>query len=151
MRQAHSFDSAFGKKQTRKRPKIVSEDYAQLLGSAEDHSLKYEARESGNDDIDDGVSNAARQKLFEKGQSRRIWSELYKVIDSSDVIIQVRSLLVKLLFLQKLTWDLSTDTQYWLKLIVLISFIIQERILSKFHSIQKKMHYLRYECQEWQN
>lgn len=27
--------------------------------------------------------------LFKAGQSKRIWNELYKVIDSSDVIIQV--------------------------------------------------------------
>lgn len=30
-----------------------------------------------------------RDNLFEKGQSRRIWGELYKVLDSSDVVIQV--------------------------------------------------------------
>ena len=36
MRSAHSFDSAFGKKQTRKRPKIATDDYAQLLGDASD-------------------------------------------------------------------------------------------------------------------
>lgn len=35
--------------------------------------------------------NAARDAVFEKGQSRRIWGELYKVVDSSDVIIQVRA------------------------------------------------------------
>jgi nuclear GTP-binding protein len=29
----------------------------------------------------------ARDKIFEKGLSRRIWEELYKVIDSSDVLI----------------------------------------------------------------
>lgn len=28
-------------------------------------------------------------KLLSKGQSARIWSELYKVLDSSDVVIQV--------------------------------------------------------------
>jgi len=33
----------------------------------------------------------ARRGVFEKGQSKRIWGELYKVLDSSDVIIQVRS------------------------------------------------------------
>jgi len=27
--------------------------------------------------------------MFTKGQSKRIWGELYKVIDSSDVIIEV--------------------------------------------------------------
>lgn len=27
--------------------------------------------------------------MFDKGQSKRIWGELYKVIDSSDVVVQV--------------------------------------------------------------
>lgn len=31
-----------------------------------------------------------KQKYLDKGQSKRIWGELYKVIDSSDVVIQVR-------------------------------------------------------------
>jgi hypothetical protein len=30
-----------------------------------------------------------RDNLFEKGQSKRIWGELYKVLDCSDVVIQV--------------------------------------------------------------
>jgi nuclear GTP-binding protein len=30
-----------------------------------------------------------RDHVFSKGQSRRIWAELYKVIDASDVVIQV--------------------------------------------------------------
>ena len=31
-----------------------------------------------------------RECIFSKGQSKRIWNELHKVVDSSDVIIQVR-------------------------------------------------------------
>jgi nuclear GTP-binding protein len=31
----------------------------------------------------------ARHAIFDKGLSRRIWEELYKVIDSSDVVIYV--------------------------------------------------------------
>lgn len=30
-----------------------------------------------------------RHKVFDKGMSKRIWEELYKVIDSSDVLIHV--------------------------------------------------------------
>lgn len=30
--------------------------------------------------------------MFEKGQSKRIWGELYKVVDSSDVVVQVVTL-----------------------------------------------------------
>lgn len=31
------------------------------------------------------------ERAYEKGQSKRIWGELYKVLDSSDVIVQVRA------------------------------------------------------------
>ena len=34
-------------------------------------------------------NDAARNAIFNKGLSRRIWEELYKVIDSSDVVIYV--------------------------------------------------------------
>jgi nuclear GTP-binding protein len=37
----------------------------------------------------DGVRPERRDGLFAKGQSKRIWGELYKVVDSSDVLIQV--------------------------------------------------------------
>ena len=36
-----------------------------------------------------GARNAAREAVLGKGQSKRIWAELYKVVDSSDVIVQV--------------------------------------------------------------
>lgn len=35
------------------------------------------------------AKDEARHSIFDKGLSRRIWEELYKVIDSSDVIINV--------------------------------------------------------------
>lgn len=41
------------------------------------------------DPTDDGYVSSAREAIFNKGQSKRIWNELYKVIDSSDVIIHV--------------------------------------------------------------
>jgi len=38
---------------------------------------------------DDGFRDLVRHTMFEKGQSKRIWGELYKVVDSSDVVVQV--------------------------------------------------------------
>lgn len=38
---------------------------------------------------EDGFRDLVRHTMFEKGQSKRIWGELYKVIDSSDVVVQV--------------------------------------------------------------
>ena len=40
-----------------------------------------------NDQID--MREEARHAIFDKGLSKRIWEELYKVIDSSDVLIYV--------------------------------------------------------------
>ena len=47
--------------------------------------------EKDNDLVVDnqGVKEEAMYALFKAGQSKRIWGELYKVIDSSDVVIQV--------------------------------------------------------------
>jgi nuclear GTP-binding protein len=42
---------------------------------------------SGDDD--DTKYTLAIEPVFDKGQSKRIWNELYKVIDSSDVVIHV--------------------------------------------------------------
>ena len=42
-------------------------------------------------DIPDLAALQARDYHLQKGQSKRIWGELYKVLDSSDVIIQVGS------------------------------------------------------------
>jgi hypothetical protein len=43
----------------------------------------------GEGDAEEVMRNAPREAVYEKGQSKRIWGELYKVMDSSDVIIQV--------------------------------------------------------------
>lgn len=53
-----------------------------------------------------GTRHAAREKLFDKGQSKRIWGELFKVVDSSDVVVQAShtqavSVLVNLLLHSK--------------------------------------------------
>jgi nuclear GTP-binding protein len=34
-------------------------------------------------------SDLVSDSIFQKGQSKRIWGELYKVIDSSDVVVHV--------------------------------------------------------------
>jgi len=82
------FNATFGKKQTRKRPKLLSESYQDLLVKAEAVTEEYTKTEDGTD-ADYSARSAAREPVFEKGQSKRIWGELYKVVDSSDVILQV--------------------------------------------------------------
>ena len=43
----------------------------------------------GEEYVDNSSLDIAKDDMFAKGQSKRIWSELYKVLDSSDVVIQV--------------------------------------------------------------
>ncbi|KAL0262457.1 GTPase required for pre-60S ribosomal subunit nuclear export and maturation [Diplodia seriata] len=95
------FSDTFGPKAQRKRVKIgVSsiedlagetvkshDDYLDRLEQA--HLLSGNAGAGADDDEDTGASSAAREAVFSKGQSKRIWNELYKVIDSSDVVIHV--------------------------------------------------------------
>ncbi|XP_058535040.1 nucleolar GTP-binding protein 2 [Ochotona princeps] len=85
-----SFETTFGPKSQRKRPNLPASDMQSLLESAE---LSTEGYDQGKDrDLvteDTGVRNEAQEEIYKKGQSKRIWGELYKVIDSSDVVVQV--------------------------------------------------------------
>uniref|UniRef100_A0A674B8R2 Nucleolar GTP-binding protein 2 n=1 Tax=Salmo trutta TaxID=8032 RepID=A0A674B8R2_SALTR len=84
------FETTFGPKAQRKRPNLMVGDVKDLAEQAEVSAQTYSA-EKDRDLVteDDGVREEAREEIFKKGQSKRIWGELYKVIDSSDVIIQV--------------------------------------------------------------
>ena len=90
------FSETFSAGRRQKRPKLASDSLASMALAASASAEAYrEGVEAGvvNDKdlvrVSDGVSDAARGSLFEKGQSKRIWGELYKVVDSSDVIVQV--------------------------------------------------------------
>eukprot|EP00038_Savillea_parva_P006680 m.165190 g.165190 ORF g.165190 m.165190 type:complete len:734 (-) comp12529_c0_seq1:968-3169(-) len=88
---AESFESTFGKKSKRKRPAIGSHSMDELRAQAEEREDTYDPAKDRDlhvpsvDDIRDHV----RDNIFKKGQSKRLWGELYKVIDSSDVVVQV--------------------------------------------------------------
>ena len=86
--QTQPFGTTFGKKQTRKRPKLAADSYNELLEHAQGGADEFGAKPAA---VDGDERAAARDSIFEKGQSRRIWGELYKVVDSSDVIIQARA------------------------------------------------------------
>ncbi|KAI4366079.1 hypothetical protein MLD38_022002 [Melastoma candidum] len=85
------FADAFGPKSKRKRPSLGATDYESLLkkadGSQDAFEQKYDEKAEVNGE--DGFRDLVRHTMFEKGQSKRIWGELYKVIDSSDVVVQV--------------------------------------------------------------
>lgn len=91
---AQPFAATFGSKATRKRPRLTDVDgYGDLVGRAEVAAGGYEKRAPTADAAAaaaDGASRpAARDAHYDKGQSKRIWAELYKVLDSSDVVVQV--------------------------------------------------------------
>nr|XP_005509706.1 nucleolar GTP-binding protein 2 [Columba livia] len=85
-----TFETTFGPKAQRKRPNLSASDVQSLVENAEASSGSYD---QGKDrDLvteDTGVRDEAQEEIFKKGQSKRIWGELYKVIDSSDVVVQV--------------------------------------------------------------
>ncbi|XP_021857752.2 nuclear/nucleolar GTPase 2-like [Spinacia oleracea] len=87
------FENAFGPKGKRKRPKLQAADYQSLVHKADslqdEYEQKKEAMPSTEGDEVDGFRDLVRHTMFEKGQSKRIWGELYKVVDSSDVVVQV--------------------------------------------------------------
>ncbi|KMZ62911.1 Nucleolar GTP-binding protein 2, putative, expressed [Zostera marina] len=86
------FKDTFGPQGKRKRPKLAVFDYESFLknaNSAQDAFEKKAAENPDNGNEENGLRDLVRHSMFEKGQSKRIWGELYKVVDSSDVIIQV--------------------------------------------------------------
>eukprot|EP00761_Pharyngomonas_kirbyi_P003703 gb/GECH01003707.1/.p1 GENE.gb/GECH01003707.1/~~gb/GECH01003707.1/.p1 ORF type:complete len:683 (+),score=208.91 gb/GECH01003707.1/:1-2049(+) len=89
---AESFKETFGPKKTRKRPKLKGitsyEDFVQHAEKQE-NDYSFSGDKNAQRDLKDQFENTAMDKVFSKGQSTRIWNELHKVIDSSDVVIEV--------------------------------------------------------------
>lgn len=99
--QMSSFADTFGSSSQRKRVKLDAGDFVSLAGGADQDMETYTERqeqarllsgqsgEAHEDDQDDGHIATAIEPIFSKGQSKRIWNEMYKVLDSSDVVIHV--------------------------------------------------------------
>ncbi|KAJ1324434.1 nuclear GTP-binding protein [Microdochium nivale] len=102
------FAQAFGPKSQRKRVKLDVGSLTDLAEGTEKSMDTYKERleqqrllsgQSGTADSADISADMhldseapltlAIEPIFNKGQSKRIWNELYKVVDSSDVIIHV--------------------------------------------------------------
>jgi nuclear GTP-binding protein len=90
------FAETFSAGRRQKKPKLATDDLSALAArataSGEAYADGIDAGVLADRDLvvaSDGALDAARGSLFEKGQSKRIWGELYKVVDSSDVIVQV--------------------------------------------------------------
>ena len=105
--ETEKFGDTFGPKAQRKRPRLAVSSLQDMASATQQDFYSYtekqeEARilsgtaavEEQSETIqaarhDDGELTTAREPVFSKGQSKRIWNELYKVIDSSDVVIHV--------------------------------------------------------------
>lgn len=91
-----SFSTTFGKKALRKRPRLSVTDSTSLASHTENAQSAYDESKDTSTlqfrrmQAMDGSRDYIPQKsLFAKGQSKRIWGELYKVLDASDVVVQV--------------------------------------------------------------
>lgn len=85
-----SFDTTFGPKKQRKRPNLKVRDLTDMTKMAEESAEKYSDDKDYDLFKDDGgVRARPRDWVFAAGQSKRIWNELHKVVDSADVLLQV--------------------------------------------------------------
>ncbi|OAG31256.1 nuclear GTP-binding protein [Nematocida displodere] len=76
-----SFKDIFGKKATRKKVKLTVSTIEELAAkAAKPINIEHKEEKALQDNKD---------RVYLKGQSRRIWAELYKVLDSSDVVIHI--------------------------------------------------------------
>lgn len=92
-----SFQSTFGSRATRKRPSLAHTDLTALAAAASESSSTY-VKPAGQlsvttvaegEDVNRVDAKMSKEAIFDKGTSRRIWGELYKVLDCSDVVLQV--------------------------------------------------------------
>lgn len=89
------FDQTFGPKAQRKKPRVALNSLEELATTVDDDAEHYEEKIQEKIDSEQvmdaayGFTTEAKEHIFSKGQSKRIWNELYKVIDSSDVVIHV--------------------------------------------------------------
>ena len=107
--ETEAFGDTFGPKAQRKRPRLAVSSLEDMAASSgkdyntykeRQEEARYLSGQSGQEEQeqisvenvhapDSGELTSAREPVFSKGQSKRIWNELYKVIDSSDVVIHV--------------------------------------------------------------
>lgn len=88
--ETESFESTFGKKKSRKRPSLKIRDEEHFSEVVNTVTESYNDKNDLNIVKEDtGEKVPVKDWIMNAGQSKRIWNELYKVIDSSDVVIMV--------------------------------------------------------------
>lgn len=87
--ESETFSDTFGGKSQRKRPKLSFQNIEEFAENAVSRNVDGTAKSPTDVVEDDGSRAESTEAVMLKGQSKRIWGELFKVIDSSDVIIHV--------------------------------------------------------------
>jgi len=86
--ESQPFAETFGPKAQRKRVKLQVTGLEELVGESELMEVKYKEKletelllsgKSAEEKEEDGWIQEAKEPIFSKGQSKRIWNELYKV------------------------------------------------------------------------
>ena len=80
---------AFGPKSTRKLPVTAAGTVEELASGVAAKASKYRAEEDRDLVKEEEMRDENPNPLFRAGQSHRVWGELFKVIDSSDVVVAV--------------------------------------------------------------
>ncbi|KAI4835775.1 nucleolar GTP-binding protein 2 [Plasmodium brasilianum] len=91
-----NYNDVFSKKKKRKKPKLNVCTMEEFANNAKRKLCKYETeKDTSLVEKKEKNKNKEREKKYSRdellkiGQSKRIWTELYKVIDSSDIILEV--------------------------------------------------------------
>lgn len=88
--EVESFEETFSANKRRKRPKIEAQSLEGMVAAASKKEGSYGTEgDTAMVKDEESLREGRKHDLFMKGQSKRIWSELYKVIDCSDVLLQV--------------------------------------------------------------
>eukprot|EP00617_Octactis_speculum_P018364 CAMPEP_0185772476 /NCGR_PEP_ID=MMETSP1174-20130828/69246_1 /TAXON_ID=35687 /ORGANISM="Dictyocha speculum, Strain CCMP1381" /LENGTH=558 /DNA_ID=CAMNT_0028458777 /DNA_START=13 /DNA_END=1689 /DNA_ORIENTATION=+ len=88
--EVESFDDTFNGRRARKRPKLDASNLDALMAKAGTQAERYEGIDDRNKSMPaESLREGRRADLFMKGQSKRIWAELYKVLDCSDVVLHI--------------------------------------------------------------
>jgi nuclear GTP-binding protein len=86
-----SFAHTFGAQSQRKRPKLQIASVEEMLSAVGEKTDVYAegSDKRAAEEAPTDFRHETSDPVFRKGQSKRIWGELNKVIDSSDVIVHV--------------------------------------------------------------
>lgn len=89
IKETESYSSTFGPKMKRKKPRIAISNFNELITKTNNEENKFDENYKIEEKQDFDDLNELNDPVFNKGKSKRIWNELFKVIDSSDVLIHV--------------------------------------------------------------